>query len=90
MLDGEPAIRATETVTFIRKHFLVADEDDVDVQLLGGLQSALDAGSGTMVSTHGIKGDLHARWCLHKQGVEIWLNTCGPCSSFTCAETFTS
>ncbi len=59
MTYGQAGIRAAKTGAFLLQQSLVADENDLDIRFSDSLKRSLDAGNGTMVSSHRIKRNLH-------------------------------
>jgi hypothetical protein len=55
-------------MTFLGQDLFVADEDHFNVELLRSLKGALDARGRTMVSSHGVEGNLHSRDVLTRSG----------------------
>ena len=53
--------RRTDAVEFLFDEVFDADEDDFQVEILGGLDGALDGDLRAEISPHGVDGDLHLR-----------------------------
>jgi hypothetical protein len=68
MPDQQAAVGAAEPMTFLGQDLFVADEDHFNVELLRSLKGALDARGRTMVSAHGVEGNLHSRDVLTRSG----------------------
>jgi hypothetical protein len=58
VLDRDTRIEA-ETLEVIAKQRFIADQDHLNAEMFGGLESPLDIRKRTVVPPHGVNGDFH-------------------------------
>jgi len=65
MPNRNSVIGAAQTCTFFLERSFITDENNCDVRLSRRLEGTLDTRNRTVISSHCIKRDLHARRCAH-------------------------